>query len=164
MQINSVFSGYPDPTTFGLRHETAEPAGESSVEKSSVAAAGADSIAAVRDILADYDVTDIAPRQLSEMLQRLHKSGALTEDQFQELSLIRLDLDAQGASPDEPIDLIDFYGRRLEKLQRDVMDGRTNGPQDLEPRLDAVRQWLAWLEKFAMVRSAPDDVGFSAIA
>ena len=43
----------------------------------------------LREILTRYDVTNISPSEFSEMIRKLHEAGALTDQEFQELSLIQ---------------------------------------------------------------------------
>lgn len=163
MQIGSVLSRYSDPA-LDRRKDTVDGAFEKALGKPAMTAREEAAAANVRAILQDYDVTDISPRGFSEMLQRLHQAGALTSQQFQELSVIRLDLDTEGVAPEESINLIDYYGRRLEKLQRAVEDPDAGSLDPRQPGVESVRQWVAWLEKFATARAASEDLGWNALA
>ena len=118
------------------------------------------------DILARYDLTDITPREFSQMLDELHRSGLLTDEQFRELNEIRKDLASADVLPQEKIDLLDFYRRLLEKADRmgstDVADGATS--RQVADR----RRRLAWLEKLAaaqgeIAQAAPDSDGAFAV-
>ncbi len=162
MQVSNVLSRYSDLAVLGRHKEAAEKASEKAAEKPAAQSATAGSAAMVREILKDYDVTDLSPRKLSEMLQRLHGAGVLTDEQFQQLALIRLDLDSQNVGPEERIDLVDHYRRRLEEVQRNLADGDWSGSDRSDPDIDRVRQWLTWLEKFALIEAAPDHLGLSS--
>ena len=119
----------------------------------------------LREIVGRYDVTDITPRQFTEMIQSLHQAGAVSDQQLQELSLIRIDLDLEGLDPDESLDLLDFFADKLKDLAQ-VMDDyqsdafSTDGPPPIGP----VQHRLEWLQKFALLQSAPDTFGLDALA
>lgn len=164
MQIGSVLSRFSDPATFERRKDTVDGFLEKTLGVPASSPGGEAAVTVIREILQDYDVTDISPRGFSEMLQRLHQAGGLTSEQFQELSVIRLDLDTEGVAPEEPINLIDYYSRRLEKLERDIQGGNAASQSPGEPGVESVRQWVAWLEKFAMAGAMPEDLGWTAVA
>lgn len=117
------------------------------------------------DILARYDLTDITPREFSQLLDDLHQSGLLTDEQFRELSEIRKDLASADVLPQEKIDLLDFYRRLLEKADRlasgDAQGATARQVADWRRRLD-------WLEKLAAAQSeiaaaSPDSDGVFAV-
>lgn len=117
------------------------------------------------DILARYDLTDITPREFSQLLDELHQSGLLTDEQFRELSEIRKDLASADVLPQEKIDLLDFYRRLLEKADRlasgDVQGATARQVADWRRRLD-------WLEKLAAAQgeiaaASPDSDGVLAV-
>ncbi|GAB4127560.1 hypothetical protein [Thermopirellula anaerolimosa] len=102
------------------------------------------------DILARYDLTDITPREFSQMLEELHQSGLLTDDQFRELNEIRKDLASADVLPQEKIDLLDFYRRLLQRAER---LGTDDAQGDTASRIDDWRRRLAWLEKLASAQN-----------
>lgn len=102
------------------------------------------------EILARYDLTDITPREFSQMLDELHQAGLLTDQQFQELSEIRNDLASADVLPQEKIDLLDFYRRLLEKAER---LGTDDTPDETAGQVADWRRRLAWLEKLASAQS-----------
>ena len=163
MQINTVRNGlYPDPAMPGTRSEPIEASGQQPATSLSVlSATPSTSTAALREILAQYDVTDITPREFSEMLHKMHKSGVIAEDELKDLSLIRMDLDRDGIDPDESIDLVDYCANKLRKPPPDfdtsTLSGDETSPEVLQRR-------LAWLEKLALVQSSPDDAELDAVA
>jgi len=122
---------------------------------------------AFREILARYDVTDISPREFSDMIRKLHEAGALTGQQFQELSLIRVDLDLDGVDPDESLNLVEFYADKLSELRQSQDDSEdlggsvsANQPAQLAP----VERRLEWVAKFAAIQADSDHVGLNALA
>ena len=157
-------------TTLGGLLAPSDPAQEDSREsttsKSSSAQAG-DPAALLRDILARYDVTDISPRGFSEMIKKLHEVGTLSDADFQELSLIRQDLEMAGIDPDDELDLVDYYSQKLSELKRSTDSDAASGlPASVSgvSQLNTIHRRLQWLEKFATIQSTPDAVGLDALA
>ena len=171
MEITTVLAaGQLISTVLGQltrRNQPAEPAAEKPPDTSAgqpEAAVGRSPL--LREILAGYDVTDISPREFSEMLQELHQAGALTDEQFQDLSRVRLDLDSNNIDPREPLDLVKFYVEKLEELQPTLRElGEQAGSPPVDPAAVAVVQRrLAWLGKFAAIQSAPDGMDLDQLA
>ena len=113
------------------------------------------------EILSRYDVTDISPTEFSQMIQKLFEAGTLSEKELQQLAAVRLDLDLEGVEADESIDLLEFYARKVKKAQRQLSD--SDGPSDRE-QLGPLLGRLDWLQKFALIQSAPDAIGLNALA
>lgn len=115
-----------------------------------------------REILAHYDVTQITPREFSELIQKLHAAGAVDDEQYRELSLVRVDLDAARIDADEPVDLLGFYADRLREQQGELqrLAGRAKKHPEVTANIDTAladtRARLAWIEKFARVASGVD--------
>jgi hypothetical protein len=166
MQIANIFSRQSDPTKLGRRNEAVEPAGKQSSGSSSVQAASAAGTAdAMRQILSQYDVTNITPRAFSEMLQKMNQAGALPDKDYQELSLVRVDLDHEGIGPDERVNLVDLYTQKLRKFREDLNDFQKEATS-LESRqaMEApIRRRLDWLQKFATIQASPNAVGVNAV-
>ena len=121
----------------------------------------------LRQIVAEYDVTDISPREFSEMIHKLHEAGALSDQELQELSQIRVDLDLQGVDPDETLNLVDFYLSKLQELHPSPDDSAGAGGSVAAgqlPQAVSVERRLAWLEKFAAIQAGPDRAGLDALA
>ncbi|MHC4405732.1 MAG: hypothetical protein ACYTG0_39300 [Planctomycetota bacterium] len=122
--------------------------------------------AALRNVLAGYDVTDMSPRHFSEMIQKLHQNGAVSDRQLHDLSMIRADLDAADLDPDEPLNLLEFYVDRLREVLGDLDDHVNSG--DLGPvRITAastLQRRLEWLEKFALIQATPQAAGWDRLA
>lgn len=163
MQISHVSAGYPDAAALAKWGETIEAAGgraAKAVEPHAGLATGA--ATAMAEILSRYDVMDISPAEFSEMLQRLFEAGTLSENELQELAAIRLDLDMEGVEADESVDLREFYARRIKKLQRRLED--SDAPAADHQQLAPMLRRLDWIEKFALIQSAPEAIGLDALA
>src|SRR5690348_12505939 len=68
-----------------------------------------------RDVLSQYDVTEITPRQFSALAQQLFQSRAISADDLRELSQMRMMIDQQHPDPDGPINLLEFFGQKLQE-------------------------------------------------
>jgi hypothetical protein len=155
MQIGGITNSYPDPmrTAAGEIFE-ALGGGQSNSGKQSSPTSLA-SVVAARDILEQYDVTDITPSEYSDMVQELFEAGVIDDGDFNQLAAVRLELDAAGVEPNESIDLVDFYRRKAEDILR-----RTDGTA--EPP-DALKQRLDWVEKFSLIHENPTAAGLNAL-
>jgi len=111
-------------------------------------------------ILADYDMQSITPRQFGELVERLHQSGAIDDAELRQLTRVRTELEQAGIRPDTPIDLIAYLEReeaaaqsRVDLLRQDISsDGATN--EAAQAALEESRQQLQWVRKFAVVHDA----------
>jgi len=105
-----------------------------------------------QEILKDYDVTHITPRQFSEMLQRLRESGVIGEQEYMDLTQVRRDLMEAGIENDEPVDLLDFYQKVIRKLQLMQSLGSAESTEDIEMAMQRAEKNLAWLEKVSTLQ------------
>lgn len=123
------------------------------------------SAAALRRVAARYDVTDITPRQFSMMLDELHKTGALSETELNQLAQVLLDVDADGTRLDEHLDLVKFYTDRLDKLQDNLDDQGADEAafQAIAPSLSAIQKRLDWISRLAVLHSVPDGAGVDVL-
>jgi hypothetical protein len=162
MQISNVLAGHSDPAALAKRGEGVEAAaGQAAKAAGLPARSAAATTAAMAEILSHYDVRDISPAKFSEMIQKLFEAGTLSENDLQQLAAIRLDLDLENVEADESVDLLDFYSRKIKTVQQRLSDADTPAAgQQLGPLLKR----LDWLEKFALIQSAPDAVGLNALA
>ena len=159
MQIQNILAGYSDAVATGKRNDPVEVALQHPLKKlAKPEASGPASPELLRGILADYDVTDITPREFSEMLTELRDAGALSEDDFHELSQIRIDLDRDGIDSDDSIDLVAYYTRKFQQAEK-AAPGETGGTS-----AENLGRRLAWLQKLATAQSAPDEVGLDLAA
>lgn len=157
MQVPNILSGYTDPATRRpaelLDSIAIRTAGD---QESAERAPGLTSGAAARNVLENYDVTRITPRQFTEMIHRLFDAGAISQQEFDQLATIRLDLDIAGIDPDQSIDLLQFYREKTDEARR--QGERTPAVAD------ALLNRLDWIEKFALVQASPDAFGLDALA
>lgn len=107
----------------------------------------------LRDILAHYDMKNISPREFSELVQKLKESGAISETDYQELALVRLELDQQGIDPDGPLDLVKHLQERLQHEEKDLrkQEARQSTPIDRREALAATLRQIEWIQKFDIV-------------
>ena len=164
MRINNVRdSVYSDATAPGKRLESTESTAQGLLNglTSLSETSSSTSNTALREILAEYDVADITPREFSEMLQKMHKNGIISDDEFKDLSLIRTDLEGDQVDPDDSINLVEYYANKLRKQPEDI-DASNLTNNETPP--EALRRRLDWLEKIALVQSSPDEIGLDAVA
>jgi hypothetical protein len=150
----------------GKRSQTDET-GRSQPGEMPATAFGAAAPTAVQDIAARYDLTRISPQEFSEMIRRLYEAGALTDQQYQELSQIRVDLDQEHVDPDETLNLIQFYLAKLRKLQGPMEGMLSVGKSTAavaSSEVAAAERRLQWLQKFAAIQTAPERFGLDAEA
>ena len=160
MRINNVLSSFTDAALKNQRTEPTGAAGQKAAATNEAAASPA-SMAALTQILAQYDVTRMSPSEFSEMLQKLHDGGAISDAEFKELSSVRVDLDAAGIDSDEKIDLRSFYREQLQELDK-LLAGADNA--QLTAEREPLARKLDWIEKFALVHAQPESLGLNAVA
>jgi hypothetical protein len=160
MQIPGIQTG-PDVSALAKRNGplTAGAAKPAAAKAATPAATPAS--AAMRQILAQYDVTNISPSDLSTMVQKLQQSGAVSPQDAKELGAMRVDLDQAGVAPDQSINLVDFYRQRVQEAQ-DKFDGDPGAVQ--QQQLQSSQQRLQWAEKFAAGHAHPEDIGLCTTA
>ncbi len=163
MQIRSVTSGYSDPAALGKRAEPGEVTlgGAAGAGESRGASAGRPN-AAMAAILSNYDVTDITPTEFSEMVQKLYEAGAISQQELQQLTAVRHDMDVDGLSPDDSLDLVEFYQRKVKDLMRRSAEGEADAGNS--EALAALLRRLDWVQKFALIQLSPDALGLDAVA
>ncbi len=159
MQINNISSGIASASglvqaarSSGKKVATAVNSGIQAV-----AAAGA----AFRDIVSQYQVTNMSPQALSEMLQKLRSAGVINETEYQDLSAMRSDLESEGISSDKATNLIDFYSNRLEKLRKEQT---STSDSTTQTAIATAQRRLEWLKKVEAIRSSLASVGLDKTA
>ena len=111
-----------------------------------------------RQVLSHYDMRHISPREFSELVTKLKEAGAISEADYQELALVRLELDQQGLDPDGPLDLVKHLQERLEGEEGQLrkLEGDQSQPIDRQQALrDTLRQ-IEWVQKFDLVNRAAE--------
>ncbi|MCC6124813.1 MAG: hypothetical protein IT426_07625 [Pirellulales bacterium] len=163
MQISNVLNGFTDAAKLGAKKAEQAAGSLLKILKPGDAAAqpSAASRAAMTDILRRYDVTDITPEDFSNMITKLRDAGAISDQDFQELSSIRTELESQGLPADESVNLVQLFGDMLRKAQQQIGD-KPEG-ENL-PKLAPAMRKLDWLQKFALIHANPDAAGIDMAA
>ena len=78
------------------------------------------------------------------------------------MSSIRVDLENAGVSPDESVNLLEFYQQQLAKVQSAA--AQSSDPGAAKPAIDALVGRLNWLQKFAAVGQQGGQTGVNAVA
>jgi hypothetical protein len=115
----------------------------------------------MNDILRKYDVTNITPEDFSKMIAKLHDANAISDQEFQELSTIRADLESQSVASDQSVNLVQLYADQLKKLQQQLGDKPDAASQQ---KLAPAMHKLDWLQKFALLHANPDAAGIDLAA
>ncbi len=163
MQIRSVLGGYSDTSALARRAEMAE-----TEERRRVEQAVAEPIASpgpretLIEVLSRYDVADMTPSDYSEMIQELHDGGAISDEEFQQLATVRVDLDNEGIDPDESFDLLEFYMDQVADMRRELDGQKFDSPES--EKLSVLLRRLDWMQKFSTIQSSPDSVGLDTMA
>ncbi len=160
MQINSVMAGLSDAASLAKGRSSAGLAATTPAPVPTPPQVLNGNSAAVRTILAKYDVNDITPNEFSQMTQQLYSAGAISQTDLQNLNGVRTDLLAAGAKPDDSLDLEAFYTQKVSDVQSQLAAAPPSAQQQqLSPLLNR----LDWVEKFKTLSEEPAG-GISALA
>lgn len=161
MHINPIgIGGYTDPTAAGYAVESTTEKSTSTVEKLlEKLQSPSTETEVLRDIATDYDVTSIQPQEFSEMLGRLYESGILSEEEYQMLGQIRVELDEAGYEVDEPVNLIEFCQKKIDE----ITNKEDSTEKNIKNQVKNTQQQLAWLEKMAIIQEDPEAIGLNAL-
>ncbi len=157
MQISGLSAGYADSGAVARRSELMASLGGKAHEQAPQSAASANgTMSLVAGVVSQYDLTDITPRDFSQMLVELRDAGAITDAEYGDLAQIRLDMDAEGLDPDESLDLLEFYRKAIDRAQQGNGAGES-------PLLDAMQRRKEWLEKVAILQESPEAAGMNVL-
>ncbi|MGW8258489.1 MAG: hypothetical protein ACWGMZ_13465 [Thermoguttaceae bacterium] len=163
MQISNILSSLADPAGWGKKNNVSTLSGAAAAnsidDKAQTNPAAAK---AAVEILRNYNVKNITPEEFSQMIQKLQQAGVLSEKDVQDLAAVRVDLQNARIEPDESVDLLEFYTRKIDKAQQNLEDGtdNANAVQSMAPYL----QRLEWLQKFATIHDNPEAGGLDLAA
>lgn len=158
MQISGLSGSYADSGTVARRSELlAAVTGKSTEKASSLANSTEGTTDQLLAVVSQYDITDISPRDFSEMLRELRDSGAITESEYGDLAQIRLDMDAEGLDPDDSLNLLDFYETAVNRARQD------EDSEETPVNFEAMERRLDWLQKVAILEETPDAAGINTL-
>ena len=166
MQISNLLNPFQAQT--GLR--AAQPTPASDPTGANPAAADGTSMGGVdstfREVLSQYDVAEITPRQFSALAQQLFQARGISADDLKELSQMRMQIDQEHPDPDEPINLLEFFGQ---KLQEQTL-AATEQEQAKKPvtaadraKLTMAQRQFGWVHKFGTVQSDSSTEALDAV-
>jgi len=166
MLIKSVLSRLAGAASFGRGKDLVDTAARKAVEApatgpTTAAATGSQ----LRDILTQYDVTDISPQGFSDLLQRLRQAGLLPDKDYQELSAVRVDLDRDGIGANQRVNLVDMYAKKLKSVEQDAKELEEKlGTAGARAMDTTVRRRLDWLQKLSDIHASPEAATINALA
>jgi hypothetical protein len=73
--------------------------------------------AAARQVLSQYDMTNITPNNMANLVQQLSAKGAISPKDAQQLAAIPGELQNAGVGPNDSVNLLQFYQEQLSKVQ-----------------------------------------------
>lgn len=166
MQISGIVNRLSDYVASGRRESNDLLSATATTPAAGSTAPGREALEAMRDILGQYDVAEITPREFSEMLQKLRQSGAISDADYQELSQVRMDLDREGTNADEPVNLLSLMIEKLKDIQEksQAINETAGAAPGGNPAEALLKRQVEWLEKFAAVHENPMAIGLDAQA
>lgn len=163
MFVNSILSSAGQLARLALGVKPAATAGgKASSDATASASAGSTATDAMRKVLADYDVTNISPKAFSEMLQKLRQAGALSEKDYQELASLTADLEQDGATSDQAVNVVSLCSKKLAAAQAKLSSGQAAAAQ--QATVASLQRQSDWLQKFAQLHAGQSDFGFNTVA
>jgi hypothetical protein len=91
----------------------------------------------------------------------------VSEEHYQELALIRLELDQQGVDAQTPVDLVDIFQEKLQQQEEQLrkLEEQSGGqPLSREQAFRATLRQIDWIQKFALIHAAEDYQPLDALA
>lgn len=168
MQISNLLNPFQAQT--GFRAGPSAPALESNsiATPNSPETTPAGGLASTfREILSNYDVGGITPRQFSALTQQLFQARGISADDLRELSQMRATIDQEHPDPDEPIDLLEFFGQKLQEQTLATTEQEQSGkPLTATDRakLTLVQRQFNWVNKFHTVQTDSSVESFDTTA
>jgi hypothetical protein len=163
MKVSNLVPSLPEAFPWGKRSDSSEAAGSAAGKEALPASASSVATSAAgRAILAKYDVTNISPDQFSQMIRQLYDAGSISQQDYQQLSKVRSDMDSAGLKPDQSINLLNFYRQKVQHARQQSDD--STDPAASQDQVASMQHNLDWLEKIATVQSQPEATGVSTVA
>jgi hypothetical protein len=167
MQISNLLNPFQAQT--GFRAAQSTPALDSSsatnqIAPETTATGGLQST--FRDILSPYDVAEISPRQFSALAQQLFQSRAISADDLRELTQMRAQIDQQHPDPDQPVNLLEFFGQKLQEQTLAATEQEQSGKPITaadRAKLTMAQRQFGWVYKFNTVQSDSSTEALDAV-
>ena len=119
----------------------------------------------LRDILTQFDVTNISPQGFSDLVQKLRQTGLLPDKDYQELTAIRTDLDRDGVAATQRVNLVEMYTKKLASLEQDFKAQQEKlGTAEAQAMDATLRRRLDWLQKLSAIHASPETATINALA
>jgi hypothetical protein len=139
MQIPSLFSAIPAAVNSGLRMLGVDASAKVGISEETQTPEEATGLS---DALQDVDLTAITPDDFSELIDRLHASGQLSQEAYDGLLGVRLEMDRNRAPHDQPLDLLAMLNAKLAAQSQGI------GGDAVEAS-DLTKRQLSWLNSIA---------------
>ena len=133
MQISSILRGHSDPAALEKREQANRPLTQPSILSAQTSGPTAvEASSSLAKIVSRYDVTDISPREFSQMVQKLYEAQLISLDELQQLAAIRHDLDVDELDVDLEEAVADKIDRNERRYPADKARGRALKYDELE--------------------------------
>ena len=159
MAVSSISNSLTSMIGMSSPTDTSSPAPATQSALDGGSAAGGSS-AAFRQIVSQYDIHDISPREFSSLVQQLSTAGAISASDQKELNQMRVQMDLSGAPPDEPLDLVKFFQKQTQNVSDVAADSSSSATTDFA---STAQRQLEWAQKFATLQSSSDQQGVDAV-
>ena len=147
MSVPKVFSGLTESgfATEARRERQDQGRGGQGYGGGSVAGALGDGGHARHPFQLQYDRHHAG--DFSKIVQQMSQRGAISQQDAQELSSIRVDLENAGVNPDQSVNLVQFYQQQLAKAQ--AASAQSSNPAAPSAAVNALVARLNWVQKLA---------------
>jgi hypothetical protein len=117
--------------------------------------------AAMRQVLSQYDMTNITPNSFANLVQQLSAKGAISPKDAQQLAAIPGELQNAGVGPNDSVNLLEFYQEQISKVQGAAAQSSSPAAEASFSQLVGRMQSLA---KLAAARQPGGLGGLNAVA
>ena len=156
MNISPLAARWAD--WFGSSSRADAATSSTSAQATTTKSAGLDQTSLVADIVGDYDLRRITPREWNELVSRLDSSGQLDDQDRSDLLAVGRALEAAGYRPEERVDLLEFINRKLTDAQGQYAQAQESGDATqlatARHMADALVRQTEWLQRITMTQQA----------
>jgi hypothetical protein len=117
--------------------------------------------AAMRQVLSQYDMTNITPNDFANLVQQLTAKGAISSTDAQQLASIPGELQNAGVAANEPVNLLQFYQEQVSKIQQTA--AQSPNPASVTTNFSQLMGRMQWVAKFAAARNPGGQTGLNAV-
>ncbi len=125
MQLGGITQGLSQ--LFQRTGSTALSSAPAASDEQAVSSSTPQANAALQNIVNQYNLESISPRELAALATELQRAGGLSPKELQGLQRLRQELEESGVGADEPIDLLQFVQQRMSQFRQNATQARQSG-------------------------------------